>query len=223
MQWSPIAGYAAHWGVRFRPENVKTDIVLRAGCFSTVRNIAMRFDHDEARDFGVTTRIGNLMLWQDAIGLAFEACVPATCMGASLYNGIASRAYDQVSVAFEQDFRAVPVDGDAREITWAALREISITPNGACPGTAAWLRDAEEQDLPPVARHLARAWRASRNTILIPTRASSGRSAEGPSTCARSRPPLNSAKGPRAPAPLVLSQIDRLIAEGAGLARRRAA
>jgi HK97 family phage prohead protease len=221
MHWSPIAGYAAHWGVRFRPENVETDIVLRPGCFSMIRSIALRFDHDEGRDFGVTTRIGNLALWQDDIGLAFEAHLPVNRGGASLYNGVVTRAFNEMSVAFEWGFHAVPIDGDAQEITWAALREISITPNGACPGTAAWLRDAEDQDLPLRARALARTWRASRDKIPTPTRASA-RSTEGPSTCARSRPPHNSAKRLRTPAPLVLGQIDRLIAEGAGLSRRRA-
>lgn len=156
-----LRGYAALFNVRGDVrENSILPYYVKPGAFQIgAASIPLLFAHDRQLQYATTGR-GNLHLWQDSRGLAFEAWLPMTDRHAGLVSGIRDGRYDQVSAEYcnEQSTRA-SIDGERVMIVErAGLGEISICPQGACSDTGVWLGNVPQDDLPPRMRALAHDW-----------------------------------------------------------------
>ena len=186
-----IRGYAALFNVFSQPGNRPEPLIVRPGAFDLFgRSIYLHYNHRGADYAG--TRERTLRLWQDDIGLAFEADVPGTNAGLSLACAIAAGQMDQVSAGYGSDRESTMerVDGEWTEIITATnIVEISITDEGGCPGTACWMSSADVDDLPDHVRKLTAKWSVGRQAAIL---ARAGRQA-------LSQPRPSAAQQPSAP------------------------
>lgn len=156
-----IQGYAALFNVRGDPRTgCANPYYVPPGAFQlSTATTPLIFAHDRGMAYASTGR-GNLSLWQDTRGLAFEARLPMNDHSGGLVAGIRDGRYDQCSVEFVDEVaHFATVDGERVKVIESALvGEISICPEGACNETAVWLGNVLHDDLPPRMRQLARDW-----------------------------------------------------------------
>lgn len=166
MSWrSPLCGYAARFGVVTHPVSAVRPRPVRfeMGCFEIgdPKQIPIWFMHRDWQSYGAGDDL-KLELWQDAYGLAFTFIPPPNAY--SLVSGIAEGRYSECSVGFG----APPFGGSSfQSIELTQLREISICPEGACPGTAIWTSANERSHLPANARAVYDQWHTSRARHLV--------------------------------------------------------
>jgi Caudovirus prohead serine protease len=140
-----VQGYGAIWGSAERGERMG-----RRGFVTEGGEIVLSLNHAADRGRLANTRSGALRVWQDGVGLAFEADVAADENGLWLLRYIAT--HGRCSYLGQETYREC--DDGVREITSVVLQEISLTATPFFSATGAWRSDTDWHDMPPDVRHL---------------------------------------------------------------------
>jgi len=156
-----VQGYANIFGVEASTESGVE--VFRPGAFAGhlecgAQNVIATWGH--FADYAwASVKDGTLKLWEDGIGLCFEATVESSPFGAGLVRFIAE-GNAASSILFDSLHQVETANG--REVKKAFLRDICVCIEGAYP-TAVWLRgNAQPDTLTPYARELRATWLANR-------------------------------------------------------------
>ena len=209
-----IRGFATVFGVVGAPGEGGSRLRIEPGAFRLAGAIIpLCFGHDPTRAYA-STFDRSLRLCQTDVGLQFEADVDDY----SLIGGIVRGVYNAVSVLYPADrqSRVETIAGERVEvIERTRIGEVSIVPEGACPGACAWLADQAIDEMRPEVRTAALLWCGATHALpsarlaLAPRNRSSG---------------LDAAPLPRAGRadPFVNARIDRALAAAATLRRRTA-
>jgi len=163
-----IHGYVARWGVVTAPlsrpaaPHLSRPARFERDCFSyDASAVEIWFMHREAQAVGLGADL-DLEIWPDAYGLAFAFKPPTSAW--NLVCGVAEGRYDQCSAGFGIGDRTVERHGSLvfDSISYAALREISICPRGACPGAICWHAGNGPAAISRAAKILLPGWTRSR-------------------------------------------------------------
>ena len=112
-----------------------------------------------------STADASLRLWECDYGVAFEATIPATPLGAGLRSAIASGATCAMSIGFQimASERLSSISGlPIYIVSKAALDHISICDSGAFPSARCWLDSMPVEQMQPDLAAVARRWRIGR-------------------------------------------------------------
>lgn len=167
MSWRQgIHGYAARFGVVTMPVSgaAAPRVRFEPGCFEfTAAEVGIWFSHRPWHSYGSGREL-HLDIWQDANGLAFSFLPSPHPSSFGLVRGIADGRYAQCSVGWLTISSVILGSGsDAVEsISRARLNEISILPEGACPGTACWHSANAPAGIPAHARAALDQWQTGR-------------------------------------------------------------
>jgi HK97 family phage prohead protease len=146
-----IGGYATRFN---RPHAYDGGIEsYRSGCFDETlvgAAVPLLLRHDFAKELAPA---GSVRLWSDGTGVSFKARLPNTPLGRDTFNEVMNGRLNAMSVSTDCHIAIDRLVGDGdewiREITSARVREISLVPKGAVPGTyAVWLQPGEALDRP---------------------------------------------------------------------------
>ena len=169
MSWrAGIHGYVAKWNVvtgaigRPNAPHLARPGRFQRDCFSyDASTVEIWFMHRCAQAIGVGADL-DLEIWPDAYGLAFAFRPPTTAW--NLVCGVAEGRYDQCSAGFGIGGSTVERQGSLvfDSIFFAALREISICPRGACPGAICWHSGNGPAAISREAKALLPEWSRSR-------------------------------------------------------------
>ena len=169
MTWNVgIQGYAAQWDVVTQPlrcpltGTARSPVYFGRNCFVyDPGEVGIWFMHRPLQSYGEGAAL-DLEIWEDGYGLAFSFKPPQSAY--SLVRGIQDGRYSECSVSFSYKSQSA---GAVDIVDWARVREISIVPRGACPGTQCWTSHTPLNRLPPAAAALAPRWHAGRLEALL--------------------------------------------------------
>lgn len=170
MSWrAGIHGYVTQWnvltGIVSRPHapHLARPAKFERDCFSyKAATVEIWFMHRAAQKVGMGADLG-LQIWPDDYGLAFAFTPPSAAW--SLVCGIAEGRYDRCSAGYSMEVASTQRHGSVifDNISQARLNEISICPQGACPGAVCWHSGNGRHALSPHAAALLPGWERSRS------------------------------------------------------------
>jgi phage head maturation protease len=153
-----VRGYAAVWGAstsRFEDGKRPFYEIIERGALTWFGECSVNFDHCGKATLA-TCRTKDLRIWEDHYGLAFEAELPQTVIGAgarkAFSNRMRSLGVSPSLKVFGREIRSADHDAIVR----AQLVHVSLTDNPRFPLSFAWLASAEP--LSPEARVAWRHW-----------------------------------------------------------------
>jgi hypothetical protein len=191
-----IRGYCCLFGADSEPGPDGSRLRVLPGAFRLAGAITpLLFGHLQGCRPYASTLDRSLRLWESSFGLQFEADLEPTRAGYGLAGGIRSGTYCAVSCLYPADrtSRIETIAGERIEIvSRTRIEEVSIVPQGACPGAVAWLADQPIENMPPAIRLSAALWQPRPATERRPVATSRGR--------------------PGLPPAALLARIDRLLA-----------
>jgi len=157
-----INGYCIVFGARGFPQtHDNVPHIIEAGAPRWLRSaVTANYAHHENLVFARGSE-RTLRLWSDAVGVAFEASIPATPEGAGLRSMLASGTWGASPLVVFHG-RVFRNNGGERvaHVTSCNIEHVSIAADPAFPDTAVWLASSTPEQLLPHVRQMRGRWHA---------------------------------------------------------------
>lgn len=160
-----LRGYANVFNEVSAPIGVSTEFRAKIlpGAFKLLTwPIAMTVMHSSSVQIA-STFDQSLKLWQDAVGLAFEAAIPETPLGSGLMSMVASGACGMsIGLEIKDSARVSGDDMPLHIVSRAEIDHITVCDIGAFKSARCWLNSMPVEQMQPDLAAVARRWRIGR-------------------------------------------------------------